>query len=108
MNDLTLFIVVMVSTIGMLVGVAYLLQKRSKASNRRSSIPAKLSPTEHLHLQINRAILVIIALLIMSWIPFRNLTCIWIAFGLLILFFLIGYGFKIYRLVEISKKKRPD
>ena len=98
MNDVTLIVTVLVIAIGGLAGVAYLLDRRRKASGAVGPQLPEPGPVGRVLLWVIRGLVVVMILSIIGVLAFGMITLLWVTAGCLVLYLVIGRVFQIVRL----------
>lgn len=89
MSDLLLVILVLAGAFGLIIGVAYALNKHSIKTQGDSAIP-KPGPVSKVLLWITRALVIFMVLSIIGAIVFVSITWIWFTAVLLLLYIIVG------------------
>jgi hypothetical protein len=96
-NDVLLIIVVLAVAIGGLVGVAYLLQRRSRASGAVGPELPRLGPLGKTLLWIIRGLVAIMVLAIVGVFVLQSIYPVWVAGGALLGYLVVRAVFPVVR-----------
>jgi hypothetical protein len=100
MSDLLLIILVLAGGFGLIIGVAYLLNKRGRKSQGDPAI-SKSGPVGKILLWITRALVILMVLSIIGAIVFVSIKWIWSTAVFLLLYIIVGI---LRRIVLLSGK----
>jgi hypothetical protein len=98
MDDVTLILTVSVIAIGSLAGIAYLLDRRRKASGAVGPELPEIGPVGRVLLWIIRGLVVVMVLSAVGLLVFEIIPLVYVAAGCLAGYLIVGYVFRIVRL----------
>ena len=97
MTDTLFIILVIISAVGTLLGVAYILDRRGKKSNPAANTLPHLGPVGQMLLWVARILIAVMIISIIGSFVFDSLALVWLSASCLALYILDGILYRIIR-----------